>query len=222
MLVPLFSTKHLEELPLLSSMHPTPHDEALFHYCPCTRQGAGNYQHSLAAAADTSPADNLQEETRACVNLVLKSMPASEQSLKEIKQYQESDETCHAITNFCQLGWPSEKDLSPKLRKYFPMTAEFTVKNNLLLRGSRILIPPPQCQNIQSHIHRGHQEIMKCRERPRNTIWWPGIARNRAIGEPLQDLHQGKESVSTASHSINIPGTSMATCDYRYLPVEGP
>ena len=124
MLVPLFSTKHLEELPLLSSMHPTPHDEALFHYCPCTRQGAGNYQHSLAAAADTSPADNLQEETRACVNLVLKSMPASEQSLKEIKQYQESDETCHAITNFCQLGWPSEKDLSPKLRKYFPMTAD--------------------------------------------------------------------------------------------------
>ena len=131
-----------------------------------------------APALDISPADNLQEETRAYFDLVFKSMPVSEQHLEEIKRYQESDGTCQTIVKFCQLGWSSDKELSPKLRKYFPTTAEFTVENNLLLRGIRVVLPPPLRQSILSRIHERYQGIMKCRERARNSIWWPGIAQD--------------------------------------------
>ena len=71
-----------------------------------------------------------------------------------------------------------EKQLPPEMKKYLPMAAEFTLENNLLLRGNRIVIPPPLRQNLLSHIHEGHHGITKCRERARNSIWWPGIPRD--------------------------------------------
>ena len=100
---------------------------------------------SRAPAGEATQAENLlEEESRPYVNLVLESIPATEQRLEEIRRHQELD-----ITEFCQMGWPKAKQLSSEMRKYFPMAAEFTVENNLLLRGNRIVIPPPQRQSLE-------------------------------------------------------------------------
>ena len=112
---------------------------------------------------------------------------------------------------FCQTGWPKAKQLSPEMRKYFPMAAEFTVENNLLLRGNRIVIPPPLRQSLLSHIHDGHQGITKCRERARNSIWWPGISRviehlvNRC--ETCTKHRFSVHSLSSPHHSLSFPGS---------------
>ena len=134
---------------------------------------------SRTPAGDTTQAENLlQEETRAYVNLVLESIPAMKRHLEEIRRHQESDEISQAIAEFCKSRWPKEKQLSPEIKKYLPMAAKFTVENNLLLRGNRIVMPPPLRQNLLSHIHEGHQGITKCRKRARNSIWWSGISRD--------------------------------------------
>ena len=50
------------------------------------------------------------------------------------------------------------------------------MQKGLLLRGSRIVIPPPLRKTLLEKIHSGHQGITKCRERARQSIWWPGIS----------------------------------------------
>ena len=52
------------------------------------------------------------------------------------------------------------------------------------MRGSRIVIPTPLRKEILAQLHTGHQGITKCRERARQSVWWPGI------GKQLQDLIQ--------------------------------
>ena len=179
-LVPLFSTKNLEELPLRVQRFRLRMMRFSFTitHVPGKELVIANTL-SRAPAGEATQAENLlEEESRAYVNLVLESIPATEQRLEEIRRHQELDKISQAITEFCQTGWPKAKQLSPEMRKYFPMAAEFTVENNLLLRGNRIVIPPPLRQSLLSHIHDGHQGITKCRERARNSVWWPGVSRD--------------------------------------------
>ena len=53
--------------------------------------------------------------------------------------------------------------------------AELSVCNGLLLRGDRIVIPQSLQPEILGKLHCRHQGISKCRERARQSVWWPGI-----------------------------------------------
>ena len=55
---------------------------------------------------------------------------------------------------------------------------------NILLKASTIVIPSSMLLEILEKIHEGHQRIMKCRERAKSSIWWPGLSRE------IQDLVQ--------------------------------
>ena len=116
-------------------------------------------------------------EANAFVNMVLQQLPATEQRLEQIRQHQRNDKACQQITEFCQSGWPDKKSLSVTVRPYFPIAAEFSVEGGLLMRGSRIVIPPTLHKELLDKIHEGHQGITKCRERARQSVWWPGLSR---------------------------------------------
>ena len=182
-LVPLFSMKHLEELPV-----------RVQRFCLRMMRFQFSITHvpgkdliiadtlSRAPAADPTTADELlQQEANAFISTVLQNLPATEQRLEEIRRYQNDNETCQQIADFCQTGWPNKQSLTAALRPYFPMAAEFYVVNGLLMRGSRIVIPSPIRQMLHK-IHIEHQGITKCRDRARQSVWWPGISRD------LEDL----------------------------------
>ena len=179
-LVPLFSTKNLEKLALRVQCFQLRMMRFSFTitHVPGKELVIADTLSRTPAGNTTQEENLLQEETRAYVNRILESIPSTEQRLEEIRRHQESNEIRQSITEFCKSGWPKEKQLFAETKEYLPMAAKFTVENNVLLRGNRIVIPPPLQQNILSHIHEGYQGITKCRERARNSIWWPGISRD--------------------------------------------
>ena len=72
--------------------------------------------------------------------------------------------------------------LPSEVKPYHTVSAELTVQHGLLLRGSRIVIPPPLRKKLLDKIHSGHQGITKSRELARQSIWWPGLSKQ------LEDL----------------------------------
>ena len=50
------------------------------------------------------------------------------------------------------------------------------MNKGILLRGSRLVIPA-SLADVLDKLHSGHQGIAKCRQRARDSVWWPGIGR---------------------------------------------
>ena len=112
----------------------------------------------------------LQEDTDAFVNLTMQSLPATEHRLEDIRQHQQQDGVCRLLVRYCQSGWPNKKKLPDIVRPYSSVAAELSVQNGLLLRGCRIIIPTAMRQDILEKLHTGHQGIVKCRERARQSV----------------------------------------------------
>ncbi|XP_059095941.1 uncharacterized protein LOC131890587 [Tigriopus californicus] len=55
------------------------------------------------------------------------------------------------------------------------MSDELSLDGNLILRGSRIVIPPPAIKNILSLLHSSHQGIERTKRRARQIVFWPGF-----------------------------------------------
>ena len=183
-LVPLFSTKNLEELPLRVQrfkMRMMRFQFSISHVPGKTLVIADAL--SRAPLLTLSSQDKaLQTEATSYVDFVIRYLPATEERIEEIRECQQSDDTCQQVAEYCRAGWPAKNTLSPELKQYFQVSAELSVENNLLLRGGRLVIPPPLRKTLLEKIHSGHQGITKCRELARQSIWWPGLSKQ------LEDL----------------------------------
>lgn len=72
--------------------------------------------------------------------------------------------------------WTQKNALPPELGLYWPEKDNLTLAGKLLLIGNRIVIPRCMRQEVLQDIHSGHQGIVKCRARARQSVWWPGLS----------------------------------------------
>ena len=88
--------------------------------------------------------------------------------------------TCPDMTQlraFLINGWPSKStSVSKQLQPYYAVRNELSVVNDVVYRGGRPVIPTALRPSTLTSIHEGHQGIVKCRARARNSIWWPGMS----------------------------------------------
>ena len=132
---------------------------------------------SRSPSKHSSNTDNLQQESDAYVKLVMQSLPATEKRMKQIKESQQRDETCQLVSTYCLTSWPDKKSAPFTVLPYLLLAAEFSIADGILMRGSRIVIPKALQKEILERIHTsGHQGITKCRERARQSVWWPGLS----------------------------------------------
>ena len=71
---------------------------------------------------------------------MLQGLPATEKRLQQIQQAQKEDAICCKLIKYCQEGWPENNLVPDPVKHYIHASGELTVENDLLLKGSRIII----------------------------------------------------------------------------------
>ena len=100
----------------------------------------------------------------------------SQSRLERLQRETESDETLRRIKTHVQMGWPASiKSLDPDLRKYWSIHNDISIVDDLLMAGSRIIIPVSSRPQVLKEIHEGHQGISKCTLRAKSAVYWPGM-----------------------------------------------
>ena len=179
-LVPLFSNKNLDELPIRVQRFRL----RLMRYSFTISHVAGKdlaIADALSRAPVSEPtADDLllQKATNAFIDFTMEYHPKSEKGIQRIRRQQEVDAVIKQVARYCLDGWPEKKKLPGPVRAYSHVSAELTVVKGLLMRGARIVIPESMRPEMLKKIHEGHQGITKCRERARQSVWWPGLSKH--------------------------------------------
>ena len=124
-LVPLFDSKLLDELPIRVQrfrMRMMRFNFSIYHV-PGKNLTIADTS-SRAPCSSLIKDDNLlQDETDAYIQVMIQTLPATENRLEEIKRRQEEDEVCKQIVKYCQKGWPSIKSIPQALKEVLPSSS---------------------------------------------------------------------------------------------------
>lgn len=87
-----------------------------------------------------------------------------------MKIHLQEDEVCNQMVAYCEKGWPEKCSLKGLVKLDAPFAAEPPVKNGLLLKGSRLVVPASMRLDMFDKLHAGHQGIVKCHVRARECL----------------------------------------------------
>ena len=113
------------------------------------------------------------------VHDIITGIPISDEKMKQFKDETQKDKQFCELTDTIKKGWPdSQKDCLPGAQEYFNHRDELTIIDGIVFKGERIVVPPTLRQDVLNTIHSAHFGIEKCKERARDTVFWPGLSSN--------------------------------------------
>lgn len=179
-LVPLLSTKLIDELPIRVQRFRM----RLLRFGFTIRHVPGKELHTADALSraphDTTdlPDGDFTELVEVYLNSVLYTLPASDHRLEQIRAELRKDDILHIVMQYVINGWPDSQQLNKVTKQYKAEAGNLTVHNGLLLKGRRLVIPSSLRHDILIHLHDGHQGIGKTKENASNSVWWPSITKD--------------------------------------------
>ena len=93
---------------------------------------------------------------------IMETMPATNTKLAEIKKLACTDTELQMLKTMIHKGWPQSKQQCPEeCKPFFDSRHNITEIDDLLVKGSRIIIPRKMRPEILQLIHIGHQGFEK-------------------------------------------------------------
>ena len=129
---------------------------------------------SRAPERDQKPVKEYRD-TEYLIQALVAYLPTDRDHLERYLQAQLADPVCSQVMQFCKTAWPDKHSVSTDLRPFWKERGQFSMCNDLLLYGSRIVIPRDLQEETLQKIHQGHQGIQKCCQRVLASVWWPGV-----------------------------------------------
>ena len=85
------------------------------------------------------------------------------------------------------------------INRYMRRFYELSVEDSTLLRGNRVVIPPPLRESLLTELHEAHPGICRMKTLARSYVWWPGI------DNEIEALVKG---CAPCQHHQNMPQTA--------------
>ena len=130
----------------------------------------------LSRAPVDDSSENFDSELKAAEISFIQSMAVSDNKLSLIISEQKKDPILSRVRNFCLEGWPRKIPIS--VQQFSAVSSELCIINDVLCKSNRIVIPGSLRIDTLNRIHEGHLGIIKCLEKARSCVWWPGITRH--------------------------------------------
>ena len=101
---------------------------------------------------------------------------ARSDSLQQIREATQADDTLAILKYTIQQGWPSSiKEFPSEIQPFCTFHDELTIDVGLVLKGTRILIPNRKQDDILKQIHEGHLGLITCKLQAKEAVYWPGL-----------------------------------------------
>ena len=178
-LVPLLSTKNLEDLPARVQrfrMRMMRFTYSISHVPGKSLYTADTLSRAPLVRPLNREEEKLEVDVQAYVDSIVKYLPATEDRLEDFRSQQQQDEITRQLITYCSEGWPEKSQLPGPLKVYWPERSDLTVQHGLLMKGNRLVVPLPMRIDVLEKLHDAHQGITKCRERAKASVWWPGLS----------------------------------------------
>ena len=92
---------------------------------------------------------------------------------QQIATATKKDPVLSQVFRYTQSGWPSE--VAEVLLPYWNHRSEFTIEQDCLLWGIRVVIPQKWQETVLGELHRDHPGIVRMKAVARSYAWWEGI-----------------------------------------------
>ena len=172
-LIPLFSTKLIDELPIRIQRFRLRLMGYMFDIVHVAGKDLNTADTLSRAPLPTT--DGNSDTTDLLVNAVLVTLPMSDHKLEEIRRETKKDENLKLVMHYVRFGWPETNSLCKTLKPFWIERGHLTVHDDLLMKGSRIIIPDSLRSENLRLLHDGHQGIQKCKQNSEQSVWWPEI-----------------------------------------------
>ena len=131
---------------------------------------------------------------------------------KEIRNATRADPVLSRVLQFLRSGWPiSVQD--EHLKPYCNRKYEFTVEQDCILRGLRVVIPKRYQAPILEELHMSHPGIVRMKEIARSFVWWPNCDKDIEITVCNCSKCQQVNSIST--YTMVLACYTMDKSTYR-------
>ena len=147
------------------------------------------------------------------VRFVAVSATPSAMTTREVEMASAEDEELSAIRK-C-IDEESWDQLAYK--QYIPCSGELCTIGQLILRGTRIVIPKKLRPRILSLAHEGHLGVVGTKQKLRSRVWWPGMEKD---AEKHCKTCYGCQLVSRPNPPEPIRATALPTGPWRDLAVD--
>lgn len=134
--------------------------------------GKENIADSLSRLLEntTTTTSDLADEAEAHVHFIAANATPGAVTAEEIEQAASEDEELQAVRQSLETGrWRDCHKL------YIAVNPELCIVGNLVLRGSRIVVPTKLRPRILALAHEGHLGIVGTKQNLRTKVWWPGM-----------------------------------------------
>ena len=103
-------------------------------------------------------------------------LPASSDSLHEIRQATQINDELALLKHTIMTGWSTNiRDIPQILHPYWTFHEELTIEDGLILKGTQIIIPAKKCEAILKQINDSHLGLTKCKLHAKQAVYWPGL-----------------------------------------------
>ena len=156
---------------------------------------------------------NLEEELICAVNFALGNVPMSDPKLEEVRVATAADTTMGTLKQVILSGWPNKRrEVPADIQEYWNYRDELSEVNDIILKGEKLVIPPSMRKEMLTKIHTSHLGIVKCKQRARDILFWPGM------GKDIENLVS--QCDICAEHHMSNPREPMAVGEIPSRPWE--